>query len=192
MLPQGRWIKKNDIYQFFFRITGQDIPHFQLLLFPILLIKLIINIFGDQLKDIILSLRNNLLCLLIDDDEDDQELFALTLEDLHAPITLHIANNGFDGLALLQSKKITPDYIFLDLNMPRMNGKECLRLLKEDSDLQDIPVVIFSTSDEIQDIKDTKALGALDFISKPPLTSELTLLLQNFFTRHHPNLIFKP
>ena len=138
-----------------------------------------------------MSLRN-LLCLLIDDDEDDQELFALTLEELRAPITLQIANNGFDGLSLLKSKKIKPDYIFLDLNMPRMNGKECLRLLKEDSDLQEIPVVIFSTSDEIQDIKDTKALGALDFISKPALTSELTILLQNFFTHHHPHLILKP
>lgn len=139
-----------------------------------------------------MSLRNKLLCLLIDDDEDDQELFALTLEDLHAPITLHIANNGFDGLSLLRSEQIKPDYIFLDLNMPRMNGKECLRLLKEDSALQNIPVVIFSTSDEIQDITDTKALGALDFISKPALTSELTILLQHFFTRHHPNLILNP
>jgi len=136
-----------------------------------------------------LSLSNNLICLLIDDDEDDQELFALTLEDLRAPITLHTANSGFDGIAKLQSQEIKPDYIFLDLNMPRMGGKECLKLLKADSDLKNIPVIIFSTSDEIKDISETSALGALDFITKPALTSELTPLLQDFFNRHHPNLI---
>jgi CheY-like chemotaxis protein len=139
-----------------------------------------------------LSLPNNLICLLIDDDEDDQELFALTLEDLHAPITLHTANSGFEGLLQLQSQEIKPDYIFLDLNMPRMGGKECLKLLKEDNDLKNIPVVIFTTSDELQDIDEAIELGALDFITKPALTSELTPLLQDFFHRHHPHLILKP
>lgn len=136
-----------------------------------------------------MSLHNTLICLLIDDDEDDQQLFALTLEDLQAPVTLHVANNGFEALTQLQSKAIEPDYIFLDLNMPRMSGKECLKLLKEDTELQNIPVIIFSTSDEQQDMNDTKALGALDFITKPALTSELVHLLHDFFLRHRPNLL---
>lgn len=134
-------------------------------------------------------MNNTIICLLIDDDEDDQELFAMTLENIQAPITLHLANNAFDALTQLKKQEVKPHYIFLDLNMPRMGGKECLKLLKEDDALSSIPVVIFSTSSESHDIQMTKSLGALDFITKPALTSELSNLLRDFFKLHEPHLL---
>jgi CheY-like chemotaxis protein len=122
-------------------------------------------------------------CLLIDDDIDDQEIFCLALDKISFPFDCHIANNGFEALQKLEEKSVLPDYIFLDLNMPRMNGKECLRELKKNPRLRNIPVVIYSTSSSLSDINDTKALGAKDFIIKPFSLDALTEKLNHFFQR---------
>jgi CheY-like chemotaxis protein len=117
---------------------------------------------------------------LVDDDEDDQELFQIALEDANPEIRLVTAGNGSEALKMLERGEVVPDYIFLDLNMPLMDGKECLSQLKANPELSGIPVVIFSTSSDQRDKADTQRLGAIDFITKPPSISMLTTLLKDF------------
>jgi DNA-binding response OmpR family regulator len=112
--------------------------------------------------------------LIVDDDEDDRELFAAALTQIDQKILCSHAGNGEYALRfLLRSKDSLPDYIFLDLNMPRLSGKQCLVELKKDTALQSIPVIIYSTSKLQEDIEETKKLGAAYFITKPSNFREL-------------------
>ncbi|MCC7030520.1 MAG: response regulator, partial [Chitinophagaceae bacterium] len=73
-----------------------------------------------------------------------------------------------DGLSQLRSNAAElPDYIFLDLNMPGMNGKECLEVIKKDRILSSIPVIIYSTSSSKTDRDETLSQGASYFLTKP-------------------------
>jgi CheY-like chemotaxis protein len=114
-------------------------------------------------------------CFLIDDDEDDQELFTLALKKVDPALTCVVADDCGEALQKLrQEETFMPRYIFLDLNMPRMHGKQCLMELKKIARIEHIPIIIFTTSSEPKDILETKALGATDFLTKPPLISTLT------------------
>src|SRR5215212_1458528 len=99
------------------------------------------------------------VCFLIDDDVDDQEIFALALNEVNERFQCEVANNGYEGLQQLKKMNCLPDYIFLDLNMPKMNGKECLKELKKTERLKAIPVIIYTTSSSLKDISDTTRLG---------------------------------
>lgn len=121
--------------------------------------------------------------LLIDDDEDDRDFFQFALENINKEIGYTGSESGPDALELLQ-KGLQPDYIFLDLNMPQMSGRECLIELKSDPALSHIPVIIFSTSSDPRDKEETKQLGAIDFITKPSKTSDLINALTNFISNH--------
>src|ERR1051325_7487517 len=94
----------------------------------------------------------NITCVLIDDDADDQDVFLLALEAVDKSIRCHIANDGVEALQMLSvGKGFSPDYIFLDLNMPRMNGKQCLGQIKKIDCLRNIPVIIYSTTADQKD-----------------------------------------
>jgi CheY-like chemotaxis protein len=123
-------------------------------------------------------------CFLIDDDVDDQEIFIMALDQL-LDIRFHctVASNGNEALQKLKRESVLPDYIFLDLNMPRMNGKECLKELKKNERLRNIPVIIYTTSSSRADMEDTLKLGAAGFITKPFSLKELTVTLTNFFQK---------
>ena len=113
-------------------------------------------------------------CLLIDDDDDDKEIFCIALSEVDPSIECHTAIDGIQALDMLQDPSFVPDYIFLDLNMPLMSGKECLVEIKKRPHLRNTPVIIFSTSASQKDIEETRELGAASFITKPPLISTLT------------------
>jgi CheY-like chemotaxis protein len=121
-------------------------------------------------------------CLLIDDDQDDQEIFMIALKDSGQRVKCQMVDNAILGLQQLDSdpEKI-PDYIFLDLNMPGMNGMQCLEQIKSRPFLKDVPVVIFSTSSRQQDINETQKMGAAAFITKPSSIRSLTKILAEFF-----------
>lgn len=120
--------------------------------------------------------------LLIDDDPDDQLLFSLAVKQLNKSITYFNADNGPDAFKLLdQENCILPDIIFIDLNMPIINGSDCLIQLKANAKLSHIPVVMYSTSSREEDINKTKNLGAFAFITKPHTISDLTAQLNSFF-----------
>lgn len=104
---------------------------------------------------------------LIDDDEDDQLLFDDALKQVDPAITLFTAENGIEALRQLEPPQIFPDIIFLDLNMPVMNGFEFLEESKKYNHLHHIPIVIFTTSSNPDHVLQTHALGARAFITKP-------------------------
>jgi CheY-like chemotaxis protein len=108
------------------------------------------------------------LFLLIDDDPDDAELFSEALSTITPSITFHHSEDGqmaFEFLSAPGSQR--PDLIFLDLNMPGMNGWQCLKKLKDDLWLKDIPVLMYSTSSYQKDKEMAKDMGAVGFITKP-------------------------
>ncbi len=106
--------------------------------------------------------------LLADDDEDDQLLFKEALADIDPTIQCEIAKNGVEALTFLQNNiSEPPAFIFLDLNMPIMNGLKCLSEIKKSVSLKDLPVIMYSTSAHRQYIDESMELGALDFFVKP-------------------------
>lgn len=116
--------------------------------------------------------------LLIDDDVEDQEIFKAALSrvsDLSECITFTNAQEALDKLI---DKELSPDVIFLDLNMPIMTGQEFLLEVKNRIETQHIPIIIFSTSSNPTTIKLTKELGAMDFITKPDRFDTLVNMLR--------------
>lgn len=114
--------------------------------------------------------------LLIEDDEDDQLFFKDAIDELHLSIALQIARHGAEAIQLLSTSPHLPDLIIMDINMPAMDGMECLKRLKTNSRLQAIPVVIFTTSQNPADAHKALSLGASHFEVKPPT---FTLLKKN-------------
>jgi CheY-like chemotaxis protein len=107
--------------------------------------------------------------LLIEDDELDIISVQRSLKKLESEYELHTAYNGIEALEMLRNAKVglTPDVILLDLNMPKMNGIEFLRLLREDKQLKDIRVFVMTTSSESADRDAAEKLGISGFIIKP-------------------------
>jgi CheY-like chemotaxis protein len=85
------------------------------------------------------------MILYVDDDKDDQEIFKKIVAHINPAIVCHLASNGSDALNLLE-KSISPAIIFLDVNMPQMDGKELLKTIRQNSAYTDVSVVMFSTS----------------------------------------------
>lgn len=110
--------------------------------------------------------KNIQYILMIDDDEDDQMLFQQALTEINKSVTFNTAVNGYDALKKLEGLP-PPDIIFLDLNMPIMNGFECLAALKKEKRYEHIPVVIFTTANDAGTIEQTRRLGASAFFHKP-------------------------
>ncbi|HEY9261804.1 response regulator [Chitinophaga sp.] len=114
--------------------------------------------------------------LLIDDDIDDRMIFGEVLKELAPDIIYHEAINGEDALTRL-SNHLIPDLIFLDLNMPRVDGKQFLAEIQQMEHLKHIPVIIYTTSSHESDKKETRELGASYFLTKPNSLHELTHIL---------------
>ena len=111
---------------------------------------------------------------LIDDDVDDAEFFKEALQKLDHSIRFYSATNGDTAnrqLAILHES--LPDFIFLDLNMPKINGKEFLREFRKNAAYENIRIVIYSTSINQRDMKETIELGASDFLIKPTSLDDL-------------------
>jgi CheY-like chemotaxis protein len=112
------------------------------------------------------NIKYNLL--LADDDRDDCIFFRDALDDLPVEINLATVNDGVELMNFLRKNSPeTPDLLFLDLNMPRKNGFECLTELKSNSQLKNIPVIIFSTSLDMQIADLLYEKGAHHYIRKP-------------------------
>jgi CheY-like chemotaxis protein len=106
--------------------------------------------------------------LLADDDKDDRLFFSMALEALTIPTILTTVVDGEKLMEhLYKNSKQLPDVIFLDLNMPRKNGFECLLEIKRDPKMNQLPVIIFSTSFEQDVVNTLYKNGAKHFIRKP-------------------------
>lgn len=111
--------------------------------------------------------------LLVEDEPADAHLVKTALLENHILANLEHVVDGREALECLRrqgprfAKAPRPDLILLDLNMPRMDGRECLAVLKQDPDLSDIPVVVLTTSSVERDVVASYTLGAAGYITKP-------------------------
>jgi len=122
-----------------------------------------------------------MVVLNVDDDQEDREFFCDALREVDPSINCMIAGSGMEALSLLQRKRPLPDYIFLDINMPMMDGKQCLKALKSIPEFQAIPVIMYSTSTDTREIKECYRLGAEDFLIKPHTYDKLVHDLNSIF-----------
>ncbi|MGZ4090449.1 MAG: response regulator [Bacteroidia bacterium] len=113
----------------------------------------------------------NKTILLIEDDYLDVESVKRSLKKLGVNHTLYVAHNGVDGLAILTGNstgaKVIPDVILLDINMPKMNGLELLRIIKSYYSLNHIKIFIVTTSSEEHDKIASQSAGVDGYIIKP-------------------------
>lgn len=117
--------------------------------------------------------------LLADDDADDKTLFCEALSEIDPSIVCHTAADGKEALEILAEKQIKkPSLIFLDINMPVMDGWQCLGKIKENRDSKDIPVIMYSTSSYQRDIELALENGAFCFFTKPSDYRELRNILK--------------
>lgn len=117
--------------------------------------------------------------LHIDDDSDDCELFMEALQAVSDAMYTAIYN-PVEALRKLILEEIKPDVIFLDLNMPVMSGLEFLTEIKKLEIIKEIPIIIFSTSQFDDIIREAKEYGAEDFISKPNNFNDLKKILSKY------------
>ena len=108
-----------------------------------------------------------IIFFIIDDDADDKVFFKRAVKKLDQLHECREAKDGWEALEQLNAATDLPDYIFLDMNMPQMDGKECLVQLKNDERLKSIPVIIYSTSFYNRDVEETTRLGANYYLCKP-------------------------
>ena len=127
--------------------------------------------------------------LFIDDDTDDTDLFCEAVAFLNKSefissnketIDCVAVNNGCKAIDLLNTLDELPDFIFLDINMPVMGGKECLKFLKANSRFSKIPVTMLSTAFHADDATEFRALGASECIIKPAGFNELVKVLSKY------------
>lgn len=113
-------------------------------------------------------LNQPLHILLADDEENDRLLFVDALGELKTKTIINIVNDGVELMEYLSKEENTlPHLLFLDLNMPRKNGIECLKEIRATNKFNDIDIVIFSTSLSEKDIEETLINGANVYINKP-------------------------
>ena len=126
--------------------------------------------------------------LLADDDTDDAEIFSMVLTKVDPSIKLVHAVNGLAVLEYLKQNTVVPDVIFLDINMPEMNGWQCLQSLKENPLTSGIPVLMYTTSSHTRDKEIAMNLGAVAFITKPSDYKALEKLLHTIAANLHANI----
>jgi len=126
-------------------------------------------------------MKEPIKCLLVDDDPDDQELFRYALQKVDLELKLYIADDGAYAIDQLQDENFTPAIIFVDLNMPRLNGIECIAEIKKIARLADIPIYIYSTAHDYQNNIDIQALGVKEYLEKPSNVLELVPTLKRVF-----------
>jgi CheY-like chemotaxis protein len=145
------------------------------------------------------------IVLMADDDEDDcllvESAFLEMGDSLGIAHDLHFVGDGRELLDYLlnqgdfadNEKYPRPHLILLDLNMPRIDGREALARIKSDPRLQEIPVLILSTSQEERDIALCKQAGASSFLAKPEIFEDLIDVLKRFCLAilQNPNIPFQ-
>jgi len=115
--------------------------------------------------------------LLIDDDEADQRIFSVVLKSIGPDFTCTFKDDAAQALYQLETEELTADLIFVDVRMPGMTGLEFLQELRKQESLRQTPVVVLSGVPNSEDMRQTKELGAIDYIIKPGKYSELRHIL---------------
>ncbi|HKZ36617.1 MAG TPA: response regulator [Chryseolinea sp.] len=124
-----------------------------------------------------------MIILCIDDDPDDTDFFCEAIKVVSPEAKCMTANDGLSALKILRSE-ILPDIIFLDINMPRMSGREVLMQIKKSYKLSQVPIIIYSTTILPRDVDNFRNLGAHDVLAKyiklKDLCDALRVILKKF------------
>ncbi len=129
--------------------------------------------------------------ILADDDEDDRLFFTDAFDELKINTKVQTYNDGVELMDYLNAPdSVLPQVLFLDLNMPRKSGMECLEEIKADTRFKDIAIAIYSTSASEEDIENTFVQGANIYIKKPSDFKKLKKALSQVVTinwQYHTN-----
>jgi DNA-binding response OmpR family regulator len=138
-------------------------------------------------------MSKEIVFFIVDDDADDRDIFIMALGCIGHRNKCITAKNGEEALELLKkNQEFTPDFIFLDINMPRVDGKECLVEIRKMERLNNIPVYIYSTSLTDKDRAEVLNLGAADYFIKPYSIKRLIDILSKIILTHtSPQLLNK-
>lgn len=131
--------------------------------------------------------KNKIKVLLVEDNPGDILITKEALEEIELPIDLKIAKDGEKALNFLRNKgdyqgAEKPDFVILDLNLPKINGFEVLHHMKNEKDLQNIPIIILSSSGIKSDILKTYDLHANCYFKKPSDVGEFINIVQTIGT----------
>jgi CheY-like chemotaxis protein len=118
--------------------------------------------------------RKNIL--LIDDDPDELLFFTKDLEKIGANAVCQWVSNGTKALDILENNPL-PDIIFLDINMPKMNGLDCLKKIRQKKEFDKVPIILYSTFIDDTVEKVARILGASDCVTKPIQIQKLKELI---------------
>jgi CheY-like chemotaxis protein len=116
--------------------------------------------------------------LHIDDDIEDREVFREALKLVYPLAIYNEARDGQNGLEVLYELIVKPDYIFLDINMPIMDGKQFLKEIRT-TGFRTIPIIIYSTTQRNDEVKELLKLGALDYHAKQPTFNKICQTLKS-------------
>jgi two-component system response regulator len=113
------------------------------------------------------SITNSQPILLVDDNDDDVEATLRAFKRTNLKNAIIRATTGAEAIAVLRDRKVLPGLILLDLNMPGLDGRRVLAIIKGDNELRKIPVVVLTTSSDERDVEECYQLGANTYVQKP-------------------------
>ncbi len=120
--------------------------------------------------------------VLIDDNKDHAKILQWAFRKSGRADVFTYFEDGDHALQYLRTalarNESTPDFIFLDLNLPRLDGREVLRMLKEDAMMKAIPVIIVSSSEREEDVRKAYELGAADYVSKSEILDDVDPMIR--------------
>jgi CheY-like chemotaxis protein len=116
--------------------------------------------------------------LYIDDDLEDREIFKEAISEIEPSYVCNVATDGQQGIVALEDFVVMPDFIFVDVNMPVMNGRQFLEKVKSTPRLRSIPVIMYSTTSYSQERAEYFNMGAKDVLVKPNTFHDICQLLK--------------
>ena len=130
-----------------------------------------------------MAIANTKTCFFIDDDDDDRDFFCTAMKAIETEMECVFSKNGHEAIEKLTGNPdFTPNFIFMDMNMPLMNGKECLEIITEIERLKHTKVYIYSSSGNPKLVDELLSLGATDFLIKPSTMTDLKQMLKDVLT----------
>jgi CheY-like chemotaxis protein len=134
--------------------------------------------------------KQNLTILLVEDDHDDQFFFKEALKSLDQSIPLTITSGALEALDHMNIA--IPSIIFLDINMPGLSGKDCLKKIRSNPDYDHVVIIMFTTSSSEEDIEDCFESGAHLYVIKPLSQVENVNILKRILYLHLEDQITQP
>lgn len=116
--------------------------------------------------------------MCIDDDAEDREFFCEAVRNIDPLLMCYLCKDGVDGLRNLREMIVMPDYIFVDVNMPIMNGRQFLQEVKNLPRLRSIPVIMYSTTAHADEIQEYLKLGAYKVLVKPNTLTKIESMIK--------------